>query len=159
MKRISWLIKLSQATAFISSMKTHFIFAACVNTTYSKPSKENYRMGKGGTSRTLEKSARLDILHVGPWVYLTDLLAADDTSGIYYFLQGYNVLGDHYNKQKILFWKIQRASLKYFSLLTTLPSPNPSNCLTPSFRGVSLFSPLCPPNKYWPNVDHSKEYE
>jgi len=28
-------------------------------------------------------------------VYLTDLLAADDTSGIYYFLQGCKISGDH----------------------------------------------------------------
>lgn len=37
-------------------------------------------------------------------VYLTDLLAADDTSGIYYFLQGYKLSGDCENQQKILFW-------------------------------------------------------
>lgn len=71
-RNISWIIScipmLSQATAFITPVKSHFSFAAYVNTMYSKPSKQNYRVWKGQTSWTVKGCVRLDILQVKRWV-------------------------------------------------------------------------------------------
>lgn len=131
-RNISWIINcipmLSQATAFITPVKSHFSFAAYVNTMYSKPSKQNYRVWKGQTSWTVKGCVRLDILQVKRWVkyiwqtcwlLMTPLAFATFCKSIS-SQRTIRINRKSYSERSL---KTQRWSLKYFSHLTILPPP------------------------------------
>lgn len=152
-----------QATAFITTIKSHSMFAACVNTMYSKPGKQNFRVGKGRTPTTAKGCATLDILQVRTWVkYIWQTCWMLMTPLAFTtFCKAISSQGTvRINRKSYSEWtlKTQWGSLKYFLHLTTLPIPTTvwhHNLV----GGGGLFSPRCPPNKYGTNVDHSKEYE